>query len=116
MADARRESFEEPHVRAGRCELDVAETLTANFGKRDFDAALIADHSAVLHALVFAAETLPIRNWTEDARAEKTVALRLEGTVVDGFRFRHLTVRPAPNLFWRCEADADAVEIGDVVA
>src|SRR6201999_2300885 len=30
MADARRQALEEPDVRAGRCQLDVTETLTAN--------------------------------------------------------------------------------------
>ncbi len=52
--------LEEPNVRTGRCELYVSETLAANFRECDFDAALIADHSAMLHALVFAAETFPI--------------------------------------------------------
>ena len=94
----------------------MAQSLAADLGERNFNAALVADHSAVLHALVLAAETLPIGYRTEDAGAEKTIALRLEGAVVNGFRFGDLTVRPAPDSLWRCQGNADAVEVSDVVA
>src|SRR5258708_39060326 len=94
----------------------MSEALTANFGESDFHAAFVADYSAVLHALVLAAETLPVSYGTEDARAEKPVALRLESSIVDGFRLRDLTMRPAPDLFRRCKADPNAVEVGDVIA
>src|SRR6185437_4488676 len=85
VADARGQALEEPYVRAGRGELDVAEAFATDFRERDFNAALVADDSAVLHALVFAAEALPVGDGAEDARAEEPVALRLEGAVVDGF-------------------------------
>src|SRR5262249_18661258 len=78
VADTRRQALEEPDVRAGRGELNVAEALAADLGQRDFNAALVADDSAVLHALVLAAEALPIGDGSEDARAEEAVALRLE--------------------------------------
>ena len=71
MADARRQSFEEPDVRTRAGEIDVTEPLATNFRLRNFDAALVADHAAVLHALVLAAETFPIRDRTENARAEQ---------------------------------------------
>src|SRR5260221_6222275 len=86
VADARRQALEEPYVRTRRCELDVPEPLAADFGKRYFHAALVADDSAMLHALVLAAEALPVSDRAEDARAEQAIALRLEGTVVDGLR------------------------------
>jgi len=57
----------------------------------------------VLHALVLAAETLPISYRAEDARAEQAVALRLEGAIVDGLRFGDFAVRPAPDFFRRSE-------------
>ena len=60
--------------------------------RADFDAALVADHAAVLHALVFAAETLPVGDRTEDLRAEQAVALRFEGAVVDRLRLLDLSV------------------------
>ena len=92
VADARGQSLEEPHVGAGRRQLDVAQALTANLGESDFDAALVADDSAMLHALVFAAETFPVGDRAKDAGAEESVALRLEGAVVDGFRLGHFAM------------------------
>ena len=77
----------------------MAQTLTSHLGLRYFNAALVADHAAVLHAFVFAAEALPISDRTKDARAEKTVPLRFEGAVVDCFWFGHLTMRPLPDFF-----------------
>src|SRR6185436_2711426 len=83
VADAARQSLEEPDVADRRGEGDVAEPLAADFGLRHFDAALVADHAAVLHALVLAAEAFPVGDRPEDLRAEETVSLRLEGAVVD---------------------------------
>src|SRR4051794_30462840 len=60
VADARRQSFEEPHVRTGTRQLDVSQALTADTRQRHFDAALIANYAAMLHALVLAAQTFPI--------------------------------------------------------
>src|SRR6185312_798926 len=116
MADTRGQAFEEPDVRAWRRKLDVSQPFAANFGQRDFHAALVADHAAVLHALVLTAETLPVGDRAENAGAEQAIALRLEGAVVNGFRFGDFTMRPAPDALGRCQADADAVEVGDVIA
>ena len=55
VADAARQALEEPHVRARARQFDVAQALAANARQRNFDAALIADDAAVLHALVLAA-------------------------------------------------------------
>ena len=59
---------------------------------RDLDAALVADDAAVLHALVLAAEALPVGDRAEDLRAEEAVALRLEGAVVDRLRLGDFAV------------------------
>src|SRR5581483_11446202 len=115
MADAAGQSFEEPHMRAGRCQLDVSQALTAYFGKSDFHAAFVADHSAMLHALVLAAETLPIGYRSEDASAKQPIALRFKSAVINSFRFGYFAVRPAPYLFRRGQADSDCVEVGDRV-
>ncbi len=112
VADAARQPLEEPHVAHRRGERDVAEALAANLGLRDFDAALVADDAAVLHALVLAAQALPVGNRPEDLRAEQTVAFRLERAVVDRLRLGHLAVRPRHDLFRRRQTDADGVEIG----
>src|SRR6185295_5529869 len=59
-ADARGQRLQEPDVRGRARELDVAHALTAHLGLRDFHAALLADHAAVLQALVLAAQALVV--------------------------------------------------------
>ena len=113
VSDARRQALEEPDVRDGRGQLDVAHALAADFGLRDFDAALVADDAAMLHPLVLAAEAFPVGDRAEDLRAEETVALRLEGAVVDRLRLGYFAVRPRPDLLRGREADLDGVEIVD---
>ena len=98
VADARGQALEEPHMRTGRRQLDVAHALAAHLADRHFHAALVADHAAVLHALVLAAQALPVGYRAKDAGAEQAVALRLEGAVVDGFRLGDFAVRPAADL------------------
>ena len=88
----RRQPLEEPDVRDRAGELDVAHALAAHPRPGDLDAALVADDAAVLHALVLAAEALPVGDRAEDLGAEQTVALRLEGPVVDGLRLGDLAV------------------------
>jgi hypothetical protein len=76
VADAAGQALEEPHVRAGRSQLDVAEAFTANLAERDFHAALVADHAAVLHALVLAAQALPVGDRAENLGAEQSRHVR----------------------------------------
>src|SRR6266540_3703597 len=111
VADAARQTFEEPDVRAGAGQLDVAQPLAADFRLCDLDAAFVADHAAVLHAFVFSAQALPVGYRAEDARAEQAVALGFECAVVDRFRFSDVAVRPRTNLLGRSEADANRFEI-----
>ncbi len=107
VADARGQALEEPDVGDRRGQGDVPETLPAHLGLDDLDAALLADHAAMLHALVLAAITLVVLDRPEDLRAEETVALRLESPVIDRLRLLHLTMRPLPNLVRRGQRDAD---------
>src|SRR5207245_2753461 len=86
VADARGQPLEKPDVRARAGELDVPQPFPPDSGQRHFHAALVANHAAVLHALVFAAQALPVRHRAEDARAEQAIALRLERAVIDRFR------------------------------
>jgi hypothetical protein len=113
VSDARRQALEEPDVRDGRGQLDVSHPLAADFGLRHFDAALVADHSAMLHAFVLAAEAFPIGDRAENLGAEEAVAFRFEGAVVDRLRLRYFAVRPRPDLFRGREADLDGIEIVD---
>src|ERR1044072_812236 len=98
MADARRQAFKEPDMRARTGQVDMTKTLAPHFGLRDFHPALVADHAAVLHALVLAAETLPIRHRTENPRAEQAVPLGFEGAVINRLGLGHFTVRPLADL------------------
>ena len=109
-ADARRQRLQEPDVGDGRGELDMAHALAADARQRDFDAALLADDALVLHALVLAAQALIVLDRAKNARAEQTVALRLEGAVVDGLRLLDLAERPGQNLLRAGERDPDGIE------
>src|SRR5437899_5847753 len=93
----------------------MAEALAAHPGQRDFDTALIADDSAMLHALVLSAQALPIGYRAKDSGAKQTVAFRLERAVIDSFRLGDFTVRPTSNFFRRRKTDSDRIEVGDQV-
>src|SRR5258707_6554171 len=111
VPDAAGQPLEEPHVADRAGQLDVAHALAAPLGLGDLDSALVADHAPVLHALVLAAEALPVRDRPEDLRAEEAVPLRLEGAVVDRLRLGHLAVGPAADLLRAGQADLDQVEV-----
>src|SRR5262249_49584196 len=116
MSDAAGQSFEKPHVRAGARQLNMPQPLSSHFGQRHFHAALIADHSAMLHPLVFAAKTLPVRHRSENLGTKQTIALRLKGSIIKECRFGALSMRTGTNLLGRCEADFDAVKIRGHIA
>ena len=111
--DTRRQRLQEPDVRNRAREFDVAHAIAPHFRQRDFDAALLADHAAMLEALVLAAQTLVVLHRPEDAGAEQTVALRLERAVVDRLRLLHFAERPRPDHVRRRETDAQRVEFVD---
>ena len=113
QADARRQRLQEPDMRDRRRQLDMRHAIAAHLLHRDFHAALLADDALVLHALVLAAQALVILHRPEDARAEQTVALGLEGTVVDRLGLFHLAMRPAQNLVGAGERNRDPVEGGN---
>src|SRR5262249_20216395 len=85
--------------------------LATHLGERHFDAALLADHAAVLEALVLAAQALIVLNRPEDLGAEQAVTLRLERAVVDGLRLLHLAVGPRADLLGRSKPDLDRIEL-----
>src|SRR5450432_636247 len=89
----------------------MAQPLAADLRERNFHAALVADHSAMLHALVLAAQAFPVRYRTKNTRAEQAIALGLERPVVDRFRLGDFTVRPAADLLRGCDADTNRVKV-----
>ena len=99
MPDTRRQAFEEPDVRARAGEIDVTKTLASHLCLSHLDAALVADHAAVLHAFILAAQTLPVRDWPKNTGAEQSIALRFERAIVNRLRLGYFTVRPLTDLF-----------------
>ena len=81
-------------MRSRTCQLDVAHALTTHFSLGHFNAALLTDHTAVFQALVLTAQALIVFYWPENTSTEQTVTLRLERTVVNGFRLFNFTERP----------------------
>src|SRR5208337_1696940 len=109
-ADSRRQRAQEPDVRDGRSQVDMAHPLAADLRLDYFNAALLADDAAMAHALVLAAVALVVLGRPENLGAEQPVALRLEGPVVDRFGLLDLAVRPRADHFRRRDRNADRVE------
>src|SRR6185312_4194235 len=112
----------------GNGELDVAHALAPNARQGHFDAAPVADHTAIADALVLPAMALPVLDRTENALAEEAVLFGLERPIVDGFGRRDFTPRPpiaeplhlealaflgvlgTADFLWRGDPDLDEVE------
>ena len=108
------QGLQKPDVGNGRGQFNVAHTLAAHLGGNNFNAALFADNATVLHALVLAAVAFIVLHGAEDLGAEQAVALRLEGTVIDGFRLFHFAIRPFTDSFGRCDGNLDGFQVADV--
>jgi hypothetical protein len=89
----------------------VTHAFTTNLGLCDFNAALLADHAAVLQALVLAAQAFVVLDGTKNLGAEQAVTLGLEGAVVDGFGLFDFAKRPRTDFFGRCQTDANRIEM-----
>src|SRR4029453_15850038 len=87
IADAARDTLEEPDVRDRRGQVDVAHALTPHLLARDLHAAALADDALVADALVLAAVELPVLRRTEDALEEEPVFLGFGRGVGDVLRF-----------------------------
>src|SRR5713226_6420053 len=97
-------------MRDRRGELDVAHAVAPDLRQRYLDAAFLADDAAIFHPLVLAAQALVILDRAEDAGAEQTVALRLEGAIVDRLRLPDLAVGPRADALGAGDRDTDLVE------
>ena len=80
-------------------------TFAAHLCTGYFNAAFITDLALKTQTLILAAVAFPVLLRPENPLAEKAVALRLEGTVIDRFRLLNLTVRPLADLLGRCKSD-----------
>src|SRR5690606_7848674 len=114
QSDTGRQRLEEPDVSNRRGQFDVRHALTTNLGQGNLNAALLADHAAVLEALVLAAQALVVLDRAKDLGAEQAVTLRLEGTVVDGLRLFDFAKGPGTDHFRRRQRNLDGVELFDL--
>ena len=105
QAHTARDTLEVPDVGNRRSQLNVAHTVTTNLAAGYFNAALIADNTLITDAFIFAAMTLPILSRAKDSFAEQAISFRLQGSIIDGFGFFYLTVRPGSNLVRRGQTD-----------
>ena len=74
-------------------QLDVTHAMPAHLGVGDFDAAALANDAAMANPLVLAAMAFPILGGPKNLFAEKTFALWLVGTIVNGFWLHYLARR-----------------------
>jgi hypothetical protein len=77
--------------------------LSPNLGLDDFDAALLAYDTAMLHALVLAAVALVVLDRSENLGAEEPISLGLESPIVDCLGLLDFTERPFSNRIGRSE-------------
>ncbi len=89
---------------------NVTHALAAHFLFCHFNGAAVANDTFVADALVLAAMALVVLHRAEDALAEQTVALGLVGTVVYGFRLKHLAAALLEDFLGRSQSDADLRE------
>ena len=95
----------------GHHEFDMSRAFAAHLFLGYFNAATVADDALITYALVFSAGTFVILCRTKDAFAEKSVALGLVCTVVNGFGFGYLTIRIFQDFFGRSQSDGNLREI-----
>ena len=65
----------------------------------------------MFQTLVLPAKALIILYGTKNFCAKQPVALRLERTVIDGFRLLHLTIGPGTYFLGRSQTDLDRIEL-----
>ena len=98
------------------CEQGLASSICPSRSRRTFDCVTSTPHLSQITPrcfilLYFPHKTFPIRNRTENAGAEQTVALRFEGAVINRFGFGNFAVRPRTDFFRRRKADTNRFKI-----
>src|SRR4051794_15971437 len=88
----------------------MAHAVAADLRQGHFDAALLADDTAVFHPLVLATQAFVVFYRSENAGAEQTIPFRLEGPIIDRFRLLDLAIRPGMNALRARDRDADLIE------
>ena len=115
QADAGGHALEEPDVRDGHGQFDVAHALAAHAGQGHLHAATVADDAAMLDALVLAAGAFPVLDRAENALAEQAALFGLERAVIDGLGVFDLALGPGPDGFGRGDGNGDVIHLVDLV-
>ena len=111
QAQTARQRFQEPDVCARCRQVNVTHAFATHFGLCHFNAALLADHAAVLQTLVFTAQAFVVFDGAKNLGAEQTITLRLERAIVDGFRLFNFAERPRTDFFGRSQSNADGIKM-----
>ena len=110
VAQPARYALEVPDVGHGGGQLNVAHPLAANLAAGHLDATALTNDALEPDSLVLAAVAFPVPSRAEDLLAEESVALGLEGAVVDRFWFLDFTERPVTDIVGGRQTDFDLVE------
>ena len=92
-------------------QVDVTHAVAPDFGLGDFNTALLANHTAVLQALVFTAQTFVVLDGAKNLCTKQAIALRLEGPVVDGLGLFDFAKRPGTDFLRRGNSDFDGIKM-----
>ena len=106
-----RDPFKVPDVRYRGGQLDVTHPLSSYFCFRYFYTALIAYDAFVTNSFIFPAVTFPVLCRSKDPFTVQSVFFRFQSSVVDRLRFGNLSMRPAQDLFSRCQPDLQGLKI-----
>src|SRR5262249_30929257 len=115
QSDARRHAFEKPNVAHRYGQFDMAHPLATYASERYFNAASIANDTAMFDAFILAAGAFPVLHWAENAFAEQAALFRLERAVVDGLRVFNLPFRPRADGVGRRHRDRDVLNLVDLI-
>ena len=88
-------------------QFNMAHSFPAHLGTGYFNTAAFTDLAFITDAFIASAVTFPVFHWPENTFAKQAVPFRLQGTVIDGFRFFYFTPRPFPDQIRRSQSDFD---------
>src|SRR5438094_9944675 len=97
------------------CQFDMAHPFAADPRQGDLHSATVADHAAMLDALVFPARTFPVLYRPEDPFAEQAAFFRLERAVINSFRVLDLSFGPGSDCVRRGDGNRDIFDLIDLV-
>src|SRR5688572_22770323 len=91
----------------GHHQFDVTHTLTTHFLFSNLNTATVTNDTLVTDTFVFSVVTLIIFNRSDNTLAEQTITFRFVGTIVNGFRFKNLTVAAFQDRIRRSKPDGN---------